>query len=247
MTTTRTLITGFILATLACIPAYQWIFHQKFSVFPLGWAGSGLHYIAIFFHEIGHTVAAWFYGYITLPMFDFTHGGGFAYMLSGSNPLVLACIWGALLYGIYTFRAYKIIAIGLAGLLLLNLATFHNEGWRLSIINFMGPAFEALVAGFLLFRALFDLAPRGNLERILNALFGFGMIFRIFIDSYGLLHNQTHRLSYYKQKGSHGFGDFDKIANQFYGLDFEMVIYCWSGLALLCLLIPLILKATYKN
>ena len=111
----------------------------------------------------------------------------------------------------------------------------------------MGPAFESLIAAFLLFRALFNLAPRRNFERVLNAIFGFGLIFRIFIDSYGLINNQIHRLIYYTQKGSHGFGDFDKIADRFHMLTFETVVYAWTGLTLLCLITPFILKIYVKD
>jgi hypothetical protein len=214
----------------------------KFSVFPLGWAAAGLNYTATFFHEIGHTLAAWFYGYPTLPMFDFTHGGGMSVSFSDSNnTIVLACVWGLLAYGIYHFRTYKMLSATLALLLIFNLSTFSNHNLHISIIDFAGPGFEALIAGFFLFRAIFNLAPRGSFERVLNAIFGFGLIFRIFIDSYALLHNEAHRLLYYTQKGSHGFGDFDKIADRFYGLSFETVIYSWTALAFICLTLPFIL------
>jgi hypothetical protein len=240
MTSTKTLIIGLIVSILACISVWHQVFGQAISIFPLGWMGAGLTYMSIFFHEIGHTVTAWFYGYPTVPMFDFEHGGGLAVWFSDSIFLIVVCVWGLFGYGILVFRDYKIVQLVLGALLLFNFATFWNEDWHRSVIDFMGPAFEALVAGFFLFRAIFNLAPRGDFERILNAVFGFGMIFRIFIDGYGLLHNQEHRLSYYQQKGMHGFGDFDKIADSL-GLGFDSVVYAWGFLGVACLTVPFVL------
>ena len=238
MSIQRTLLIGLVIAILACIPTYQWIFHYNFDVLPFGWMAAGMSYMAVFFHEIGHTVFAWFYGYPTIPMFDFQHGGGFAYSFGDAQIAISVCIWAALGYGVFTLKDHKVLAGGLAALLLFNLATFYSHDLRLSVIDFMGPGLEPIIAGFFLYRAIFDLAPRGNVERAMNAIVGFGMIFRIFLDAAGLLRNEVHRYMYYNQKGMHGFGDFDKIASRFQGLNFEIIVYGWVGLTILCLVIP---------
>jgi hypothetical protein len=243
MTTTRTLVLGLVIALIASIPVWQMVMEGMTSVFPFGWAGAGLTYMSVFFHEIGHTVFMWFYGYPTFPMFDFEHGGGLAYSPNGQQPFLVGCVWILLASGIFYFKEYRFLQVFFGVLLFLNFLTVWNEDWHRSVFDFMGPAFEALVASFLLFRALFNLAPeedssQKNLERVLNAAFGFGMIFRLLIDAYGLLENQGHRLAYYSQKGMHGFGDFDKIASRFYGLTFDGVVYMWIALALLCLILP---------
>ena len=243
LSTTATLIIGLMIAAAACIPIYSWVLSQEPGPKGLNWAGAGLTYMATFFHELGHTLTAWFYGYPTLPMFDFTHGGGFAVHATGFQPLIVGGIWALLAYGIFFWRHAKPLQILLAGLLLLNLGTVWNEETRFLMIDAMGPGAEILVAAFLLTRALFDLAPRGDVERVLNAVFGFGLIFAALIDSYGLLHNPVHRTSSYNQKGSHGFGDFDKIEDALPALGFEEVIYIRIVLTLLCLTLPFALFA----
>jgi hypothetical protein len=226
-----------VIATLASIPVYQWTLFQEPGPKGLNWAGAGLTYMATFFHELGHTLTAWFYGYPTLPMFDFTHGGGFS-LHTGFQPLIVGGVWALLAYGIFFWRDFRLLQILLTGLLALNLLTVWSEDMRSLMITAMGPGAEILIGTFLLVRALFDLAPRGDVERILNAVFGFGLIFAALIDSYGLLHNPVHRTLYYNQKGSHGFGDFDKIEDGLPALDFEEVIYIRIVLTLLCLALP---------
>jgi hypothetical protein len=234
------LIAGLIFAILGNLSFYAWVYDPYWpwaQSFPISWIGAGMVYMAVFFHEIGHTLTMWFFGYPALPMFDLQHGGGMSAMMGEQNMLVLAGVWAAILYGIWQFRWHKGIVAGLVLLLAINLACAFND-WHEILINFMGHGFEALIAGFLLFRALFNLAPRGGFERFLNAYFGFGLIFKAFIDFSGLLHNQTHRLSYYTQKGAHGFGDFDKITNYFYKGEFADVVLFALAFNAACLIVP---------
>ncbi len=242
--TWRVITAGFLIAIIITAPFYSWVFAKEWSWaqgFPIGWLGIGLTYMATFFHEIGHTIFAWFYGYFTLPSFDLKHGGGMAWSFGGQQIVLLLLLWAAIGYGLYAFRGYKTIQITLILLLGFNLLTAFNTEWQNSVIDFMGPAFVPLIAAFFLIRALFNLAPRGVFERFLNALFGFGMIFHVFVDAYGLLNSAVHRVLYYEQKGAHGFGDFDKVAGRFAFLDFENIILIWAGLALTCLVCPFIL------
>lgn len=237
------LTTGLIFAVLSNLPFYAWVYDPYWpwaERFPLSWLGAGMVYMAVFFHEIGHTITMWFFGYPALPMFDFAHGGGMSQMMGDQNMLVLAGVWAAIGYGIFALRGHLVLQAGLVLLLLLNLALAFND-LHDPLINFMGHGFEALVAAFLLFRALFNLAPRGSFERFLNATFGFGLIFKAFIDFSGLLHNQAHRLTYYNQKGAHGFGDFDRIKDHFYGSDFADVVHVGLALNAACLIVPFVL------
>lgn len=241
-TTIKVLLTGLVLGILVNLPFYAWIFNKKWdwaTGFPLSWLGAGMVYMGTFFHEIGHTFFAWYYGYPTIPMFDFQHGGGLALALSGQQIGILIFVWAGFAFGIWYFRENLGMQIFLGLMLILNFVTafnrFHTVG-----IDFGGPAFEPLIAGFLLFRAIFDLAPRGIFERFLNAFFGFGLIIQVFINGYGLLKSQAFRLVYYEQKGAHGFGDFDKIATALFW-EFEEVVMVWVLLTGLCLVIPFLL------
>lgn len=235
---------GLLFAIIANINYYAYVFETDWIwalyIFPLGWLGAGMGYMATFFHEIGHTIFAWFYGYPTLPMFDFHHGGGFALSTSGQQILILLCVWAACIYGFIQFKYSFFLKWTCAALLALNLIFAFNDG-HMFFINFMGPALEPITASFFLYRALFDLAPRGDLERFLNAGIGFALIGGVFVNALGLLYNASHRLSYYHQKGSHGFGDFDKISYQLPVLGFNGIVWVWIIINIICLVLPFIL------
>lgn len=227
-TLSKTLLIGVVGAFLSSIPIYKYIFLSELSpIFPFGWMMAGMSYMKTFFHELGHTFTAWFYGYPTIPMFDFNHGGGLALIVSGQKFLILGAVWAGLVYGIYKLSDYRPLQLILSFLLIINLLTFWNEELRFSIIDFMGPGAVPIMASFFLYRAIFDVAPVGNLERYLNSIVGFGFIFYSYLAAFGLLRNDVYRTIYYLQKGQHGFGDFDKISDRFLSLSFDGAITIW--------------------
>ena len=240
-TTAKFIAAGLLFAIIANISYYAFVFDTDWLwaryIFPIGWLSLGMGYMATFFHELGHTAFAWFYGYPTLPMFDFQHGGGLALSTSGQQILILACVWGACVYGFIYFKDNFYLKWLCAFALGLNLIFAFNDGHEF-FINFFGPAAEPIVASFLIYRALFDLAPRGALERFLNAGIGLSMIGGVFINAIGLLNNEAHRLAYFQQKGSHGFGDFDKIGYQINALGFNGIVWVWLLLNVICLVLP---------
>ncbi len=232
---------GFLTAILINLPFYHHI-HDKDWFWTenllMGLASASLAYMAVFFHELGHTLFAWFYGYVTLPMFDFSHGGGVAYALTGQSYfLMFACIGGIgyLIYLLHEFRGLQVM-LGLLAVLIL--ATGFSDPWHDSVIRFAGPAAEPLFAAFFLTRAFLDLAPRGDGERFLNAVFGFGFLFQSLIEAFALLDGGVFRDVYYAQKGGHGVGDFDMIARNFPALGFDGAVKLWIALCFLCLIVP---------
>lgn len=242
--TTVVMISGFCLALIVDAAFYSYVFGKDWMLlngFPVGWLSAGMGYMNTFFHEIGHTLFAWLYGFATIPIFDFKHGGGYAVSFSGQNYIIVAMMASLLGYGIYYVQGHIYLQLILGFCLALGLTTFLFENIYASIIDFMGPAFVPLVSTFFLIRALFDLAPRGVLERFLNAFFGFGMIMGTLTEGYALLNSAAYRLIYFNQKGSHGFGDFDKIASRWQGVEFEHVVYTVMTLSIICLIIPFIL------
>ena len=242
--TWQIMLSGFLCAFLVSVSFYAAIFQKNWEwahQFPLSWLCAGTTYMGTFFHEIGHTVFAWYYGFLTIPIFDFKHGGGYALMLGGQNYLILGCVYAAMIYGIIFFRGYKILQILIGLAFVFNLATAFHQNTYFIVIDFMGPAFEPLIGAFLLIRALFDLAPRGWFERFLNAFFGFGLIFFAIVDSYALINNPAHRQNYYLQKSAHGAGDFDKINDRQISIDFNEIVMIHIGLCLICLVIPCVI------
>jgi hypothetical protein len=243
LSTTKIMLLSLAAATLASIPFYGWVYNEYWPVingFPLGWIAVGMSYMATFFHEIGHTFFMWFYGYPTLPSFDFQHGGGMAWAMTDQQIPILLCVWAAMGYGVWKLKEYHRIQIVIAVFALLNFTLAFNDYHKI-IINFMGPGFECTVAFFFLYRALFDLAPRGDLERFLNGFFGIGITFQVIINGFGLLTSKLHRHAYFQQKGSHGFGDFDKIADQLSWMNFEGIVVIWMIMALVSFTVPFFL------
>ncbi len=236
----RVVFAGFVFALLANISFYALVFGKDwpfFNGFSFSLFMVGISYMGTFFHEIGHTLFFWVYGYIAIPIFDFNHGGGLSLPLTEQQPFLVLLVWGAFGYWIWLLREERIAQIFIAVLIALNCAVTFSP-YHMSMIIFMGPVAESLIAGFFLIRALLDLAPRGNVERFLNSFFGFGIIFQSFIEGYGLLKSSVFRLVYYEQKGAHGHGDFDKIANNLHGVSFEQIVFLWLTLNFLCFLLP---------
>lgn len=231
---------GLILALVIVAPVYACAAGESWGIdgFPLGWLATGLVYLGVFFHEIGHTVFYWVYGYPSVPSFDFEHGGGIAFGFTRSW-FVFAVVAGAIGYGIYQLREFPILSVPLGLLLLLQFGLgffeLHNAA-----IYFMGHGFELVVASFLLLRAWCNLAPRGSVERMLNAVVGFGMIFNVMIMAHGLINSQTARAAYLGQKGHIGAGDFTKVSNV---LDIsvpEVAAICFA-MAVAALILPFVL------
>lgn len=235
---------GFLTALILNIPSFAMVFERDWPwayTLPLAILGNGLECFMTFFHEIGHTLAGWFYGTPTIPMFDFVHGGGWAWSPLGQVIPLLVVMWGLAGYGFFvTFRDWPWIRVGLAVALLFNLVTAFND-WHANVIDFMGPALEPLAGAAFLYRALYNLAPRGGGERFMNAMFGFAMPLHSLINGWGLMHNTMVRHLYWTQKDAQGSGDFDKIADRLSFGDFNGIVMTWMALSALCLLLPFLL------
>jgi len=251
-TTLKTLLCGFLGAVLLNIPIYSWAFVKGWAWavgFPLGWLGRGLLMVGTLFHEIGHSVTGWFYGFPGLPMFDLRHGGGVAVWYNSGHDLIIliAAVYAVLACALYYFRDVIWVRNLLIGVIIFNALTIWSETIKYNMMDFMGPAAECLIAGALLCHALFYWKPRVRVGRFISALIGFALILSVWIESLALLNNGTYRLIYYQQKGREGWGDFDKIARRTEGFSFETIVYLWGGLGFLCLVIPIIFYVVYSQ
>ena len=244
--TFRFIIAGLIGALALCLPVFArafdmpwpWVYGFFFTML-----GNGLECFITFFHEMGHSVTGWFYGAPTIPMFDFVHGGGWAYMPVGRLVPLLMLVWGLMGYGIYlSYREYRWICSALFLGLLFNIATAFTP-WHDNVFDFMGPGAEPVIGAFLLIRALYDLAPRGGAERFMNAMLGFAMPLHSLIMGWALMHSAIVRQQYWTQKDAQGSGDFDKIADRILVGDFNAVVMVWVGLSFACIALPFVLFA----
>lgn len=174
---------------------------------------TGLLYMGVFFHEIGHTVTNFLFGYIAFPTFDFAHGGGMTYsggerhwLLQGIGLLAMAGIIGLL----FVERYYGLM-IGAGMIAIIYAALAFTEGYQ-SAILFMGYGTEVLIAVFCLHRAMTGGAVNKT-EQYLNMIFGLHVLGRNAILLGGLYYSEVARMAYSMQKGQEMAGDFDRLAD----------------------------------
>jgi hypothetical protein len=239
--TCKIMAAGLLFAIIINLPLFSTIYDKDWSWtygFPLGWLGTCLAYMTTFFHELGHAVMFWFYGYIALPHFDFQDGGGLTTPLTNQLLILHLALYAFLGWWAWTrWRDNRIMQGVCLAIGLFHLATAHNQVHEILWV-FAGPLAQVLVGGILLFRAWLDTPPT-QFERFLSAGFGFAMIFMVLIDSWALIHNDVWRLVYFEQKGAHAYGDFDRIAD-ITDIRFSVIIWFWMSLGVLALILPAI-------
>jgi hypothetical protein len=95
---------NFIFGSLAMILAFIFVLPSVATSWPFGMISQGMSYMAVFFHEIGHTIFAWIYGIPAFPIFDFKHGGGYSVQIAERSWFAQIAIWGLSAYGLYNFK-----------------------------------------------------------------------------------------------------------------------------------------------
>lgn len=241
-TTLKIMALGLIAAILLNIPMFATIYDRDWQWaygFPLGWLEASLSYMTVFFHELGHAVAYWFYGYVTVPAFDFKYGGGVTVPLTDQLFLLNAALYAFSAYIFWHARGHVFWQIMCVALVLFHLATAYFPIHHVVCI-YAGPLAQPIVASYLLTRAWLDLPGRGAGERFFSAAYGFGMIGQVFLNGWALVHNDVWRLVFFEQKGGHGLGDFDKIAEGT-NMNFSTAVWVWMGVAVIALIVPVIL------
>lgn len=223
--TLKIMALGLLVALVLNIPFFNQVYDKGWrwaDGFPFGWLHMSLVYMTVFFHELGHAIAFWFYGYIALPGFDFNHGGGMTYTMTGQLLVLHAVLYALLAYGFFYFKDQPWLKWSCVALGIFHFATAHTA-FHDVFCTFSGHLGQVLIAAFLLMRAWFNMAPRGVFERILNGAFGFGMSLQILFEGWALTHLEFYRQFYYEQKGRHGFGDLDRVADAT-GFEFSTVV-----------------------
>jgi len=237
--TCKIMLAGFVFAILLTLPMLNWIYGYDWSWvdgFPFGWMGLSLTYMTTLFHEMGHTVMFWFYGYVTLPSFDLQHGGGMSYTITGQLIILHLALYILLGYGFVQLQGHRNWQMACIAIGIFHLATAHFD-FHQALCIFAGPLAQVIVGSFFLVRAWLNAAP-SPFERFLSAAFGFGMLLMVIFDGWALVHNDVWRLVYFEQKGAHAAGDFDRIA-ELMDIGFTKIIWVWMSCALAGLIMPL--------
>jgi len=218
----RFYIISFILAVLFLLPYVHEFFGFSLGVFRgvLYIPYTGLDYMRIFFHELGHCVTFWLFGYPSVPMFDFEYGGGVTYPVMGRLWVLQYGVFAAMAGGLcylcrtdgffFNDECYPLLVIAIL-LIALHLSVAFNEGHR-ALIFFMGYGAEIIMAVFCMVRAILKLTLYGVVERYLNMIFGLFVIGSNIALLAGLIYSDIVRDAYSMQKGQELAGDFDQIA-----------------------------------
>ncbi len=183
-------------------------------------------------HELGHTVFAWIFGYPAIPAFDFMHGGGVTFYLSGRVPLLLFVVYCGFGYLFYRYWHDRITArCLLAGVAVYTICAF--TGLHQILISAMGHGFELIFAGIFLYRAISGYACRYAIERPLYGMLGFFTLFYDIRFAHSLMFDPVARELYEQGKGGILDHDFVRLAGGYLGVDLFIV----AALFMVCCLV----------
>lgn len=196
--TKKAIASGAVMAaTLLAIPFLRFVFS----------------YLGILFHELGHAVAAWIFGYPAVPAFDFLYGGGVTLYQDRSFllSLVVAATLAGLVYAVRAHRRIQVAAAVLAGLwLLLAVTPLHRL-----VVTSSGHGAEIALAGLFLWRALTNRGIKIPAERPLYACMGFFVLALNLGLAGRLLGSETFRIAYAEGKGGCLRHDLQIVADDF--------------------------------
>lgn len=187
-------------------------------------------YLNVLAHELGHTVAAWAFGYPAVPAFDWRYGGGVTLSSERSLPVFLLC-WAALGSLVYLSRD----EIRRRNLLLIVVAAYGVTAFtdlHRALELAAGHGMELILAGVFLFRSWTGRSVVHAVERPLYAACGVFMILGNLSLSWGLMTDVDARTVYGMAKGGGHWMDLDRLALDFLGLGLPTVAFvlfaaCW--------------------
>lgn len=247
-TTYKVMLGGLVAALIMTAPYVNWLYTKDWvwaERFPISWLGIMMNMMMVFFHELGHTIAFWFYGVVAVPSFDLTYGGGMTYAVTSQLWILNLAVYGGLMYLFRVCKGYRGWQIFWVLLGLFHVATAYSGVYE-TIGTCAGPLGEVAMAGFLLTRAWCDWAPRGLLERFLNAAFGWGLSLHALTQGWSLIHDEFVRDAFFHAKGGEGFGDFNRIADAL-NLGFNQVIWSWLICIVLGMVVPVLIYIRHRS
>ena len=177
--------------------------------------------IVTLFHEFGHAVAGWLFGYASLPAFDFVYGGGLTH--HGPFRLSIAvAIAGVFGYFGWLFRENK-KSLAIVGALFLVWLYFVTREWRRELVfASAGHLAEFILAGILFYKALAGVGWKSpEFERPVGAFVAFFVQIHSTLFAWRLLHDPAFMDWYRQGKGGMLMNDLENVA-----LDLQI----WLGL-----------------
>jgi hypothetical protein len=193
-------------------------------------------YMVVLVHEMGHALAGWLFGYVSIPAFDFTYGGGVTtHQEVQSLALVGIVLAGFAVLG-WAFRGNP-VSFALSMTLAAAYAALAFSDAHHVLIVAMGHGAELCFAAIFIQRALTGRACQLNVERPLYAWIGFHIVLVDIAFARGLATSALARQQYADAKGGGHWMDFSRLAHEHLGVSLESVA---TGFGLLCVVTPVL-------
>jgi hypothetical protein len=192
-------------------------------------------YLITLVHEIGHAIFGWFFGYPSVPAFDFTYGGGIT-MHQDRRIFIVIIVYLLFAALFYLYRKNHLtifVLVTIAALYTVSAFTSIHS----IIILFMGHGTELIFAAIFFYRALSGSSIIINAERPLYAFLGFFILFIDIRFAHRLMTSASYRAEYGAAKGGGHWMDFSRIAQEYLNIKLSTAA---SFFLLLCLITPLI-------
>lgn len=164
------------------------------------------------FHELGHAVAGWLFGYPSIPAFDFVYGGGLTHHGEFHRSIAVAVALG-FAYLLWLFRENR-KTLAIIGALFLVWLYLVTREWRREIaFASAGHLSEFILAGILFYKALAGVGWRSpEFERPLGAFVAFFVQIHSTLFAWRLTHDAAF-LDWYRQgKGGALMNDLEVVA-----------------------------------
>lgn len=198
--------------------------------------------LPVIIHELGHAVAAWFFGRPAIPAFDFHYGGGVTRWLDQS-PALAIIVTVALVYLGWRMR-HRTVAVLFTGIAVLVYSLLAWTNGHMLLIKASGHGFELLFAGVFLYRALTGFGLRLSIERPLYSMLGLWFLFHNLAFANQLLTSPAARDQYAAAKGGGDWMDFAQLSRDL-NMDFSLVV---GSYLILCLaVLPLAFMAANET
>jgi hypothetical protein len=164
------------------------------------------------FHEFGHAVAGWLFGYASIPAFDFVYGGGLTHHGPFRQSIAVAVACG-FAYLAWLFRENK-KSLGIVVALFLVWLLFVTREWRRELVfAAAGHITEFILAGILFYKALAGVGWKSpEIERPVGAFVAFFVQIHSTLFAWNLLHDAELMARYREGKGGALMNDLESVA-----------------------------------
>jgi hypothetical protein len=168
--------------------------------------------IVTLFHEFGHAVAGWLFGYASIPAFDFVYGGGLTHHGPFRLSIAVAVALGFAYLG-WLFRENR-KSVAIVAALFLVWLLFVTAEWRRELVfASAGHLVEFILAGIFFYKALAGVGWRSpEFERPLGAFVAFFVQIHSTLFAWRLINDSSFLGWYRRGKGGALMNDLEVVA-----------------------------------